>query len=188
MNDRQEAAAPDLEAFKSECYWRFVLQARRAEYVRRSDGRVLDTRVMTREEVSRETLKPGTKQLARGEAPMPPKPIAERQEEKPMREDVRQRAEAEIGHKHLRFTIRKITGQHPKSKAIVADAECECGQMVNDLLSNFTSGRREYCSKRTCPIALREKSGQPTKARKLKAQGRNGGKPTKPPVTTKPDR
>lgn len=159
MSERQEAATPDLSRLVVDYVWRFNLAARRAERVRRSDGFVVERRVMTREEVDREMLKAGTKPITTRDigvrADISEKPKLENPgEEKTMRSDTRERGEALVGQKHNYVTITEFLGPHLKPPhALMVDAKCDCGAMMHSVVaSHITGGKRPCCNKRTCPV------------------------------------
>lgn len=66
-----------------------------------------------------------------------------------------------IGKKFNSLTIRRVAGQHPKSGAVLVDAECDCGKMVlGALRSEITSGRKPVCNGLTCPISRRKREAK----------------------------
>lgn len=167
-SEKQTPASADVSDRTSEYYWRYVLAHRRAEHVRRSDGQVVESRIMTRDEIERALR---TQSANRGpgveaaEETMLAVDKSQNKQEGTMRGKAQERVENLIGTKPGKGNIEilEIVGQHPVNNGFLVKAKCACGRILPKIMvSDITTGRKEYCDRRICPIAQAAKGERRT--------------------------
>jgi hypothetical protein len=157
MSEGQTPPVADLSNFSTDCYWRFTINRKLAEYVRRRDGVVIDRRAMTPDEVQREMLKPNP-------------------ERKEMQSEAEIRNQKLVGEKWNKLTLKRLAGQHATSGAFLG--ECECGRMVERVfISDVRNNRKPDCGAK-CALRTKRLSSTVKKAnRRRQAPDRKADQP-----------
>jgi len=156
-------SATDISSMVRDYVWRYDLSRTLAEYVRQSDGFVVDKRRMTPEEINRE--------MKKSTAESPPKKNSTAGGTT-MKMSMEEKYAPLFGNEYGSLTFDGLDGQHPTSGAAFGKFTCACGAKIDKtMVSDVIAGRKRYCNGLSCPIAIADRAKAPSSnGRKKKAK------------------